>query len=164
MIIFQFQFVDIESEKEQEIMEDFCKWLCEEIYSRINTKVNRRKIQLRIKYLFTVPWITWKGTPYIDVETIMRSIKESLTYKQYRKNVWRIVTNTNKVIPNTVTSMDRLIRFLNYGDKNAGATGILTLLQKYFDYNQLQSSWRLYCLDKLGYLTDTKIVGEAKRK
>ena len=49
MILFQFQFSQVEDEKEYDLIPDFCKWLCDQIYTRIDTKINRRKIQLRIK-------------------------------------------------------------------------------------------------------------------
>ena len=43
MILFQFQFSQVENEKEYSIIPDFCKWLCEQIFIRINTKVKTDK-------------------------------------------------------------------------------------------------------------------------
>lgn len=163
MILFQFQFSQVENEKEYSIIPDFCKWLCEQIFIRINTKVNRRKIQLRLKYLYTVPWIKWNKHRYIETETIINTIHKCLTFKQYRKNVWRIITEPNTLIPGTKTSMDRLIRFINYGDNEMRATGMFTLIQRYYTYNEIQNLWQLYCMKELGYMTDTRIIGEAKR-
>ena len=59
--------------------------------------------------------------------------------------------------------MDRLIRFINYGDNEIRATGMFTLIQRYYTYNELQNLWQLYCMRELGYMTDTRIIGEAKR-
>ena len=163
MILFQFQFSQVEDEKEYDLIPDFCRWLCDQIYTRIDTKINRRKIQLRIKSLYTVPWIKWIKHTYIDTETIMNTIYKSLTYKQYRGNVWRIITNPNILIPGTKTSFDRLVRFINFGDSNTMATGIFTLIQRHYTYWELQNLWRIYCLSHLGYTTDTRIIGEQKR-
>ena len=43
------------------------------------------------------------------------------------------------------------------------ATGMFTLIQRYYTYYELQNLWQLYCMKELGYMTDTKIIGEAKR-
>ena len=162
MILFQFQFSQVEDEKEYEIIPSFCNWLCEQIYARIDTPINRRKIQLRIKYLYTVPWIKWTKHKYIDTETIMNTIHKCLMFKQYRGNVWRITTNTTALIPNTKTCFDRLLRFINFGDSQTRATGILTLIQQYYTFHELQSLWSMYCMKELGYLTTTRIIGEGR--
>lgn len=163
MILFQFQFSNIENDKEYELIPHFCRWLCEQIYARIDTTINRKKIQLRLKYLYTVPWIKWIKHKYTDTETIMNTIHKCLFYKQYRGNVWKIQTDTNIVLPNTITSFDRIIRFINYGDAKISATGILTIIQQYYTFSELQSLWQLYCMQELGYMTDTRIIGEAKK-
>lgn len=163
MLLFQFQFSQVENEKEYEIIPNFCKWLCEQVYARIDTAVNRRKIQLRISYLYTVPWIKWLKPVYIDTEMIMESIHKSLTYKQYRGNVWKIETNTTMLIPNTKTNFDRLIRFINFGDAQITATGIFTLIQEHYTFYELQNLWYIYCLKELGYTSETRIIGEGGR-
>ena len=64
---------------------DFGYYICNLIYSEINTKLIRKKIQLRIPYLYTVNWIQWKRK-YIDVDDIMKTIYESLEVKPEKYN------------------------------------------------------------------------------
>lgn len=93
---------------------DFGYYICDLIYSEINTKLIRKKIQLRIPYLYTVNWIQWKRK-YIDVEDIMKTIYESLEVKPEKYN-YVIYINEETTIPNSVTKADKLIRFLDAGD------------------------------------------------
>ena len=55
----QFQFDNIDESKEFELMDDFNKWLCEQLYTTINTNINRRKLSLRMNHLYEVSWINW---------------------------------------------------------------------------------------------------------
>lgn len=93
---------------------DFGYYICDLIYSEINTKLIRKKIQLRIPYLYTVNWIQWKRK-YIDVDDIMKTIYESLEVKPEKYN-YVIYINEETTIPNSVTKADKLIRFLDAGD------------------------------------------------
>lgn len=93
---------------------DFGYYICDLIYSEINTKLIRKKIQLRIPYLYTVNWIQWKRK-YIDVDDIMKTIYESLEVKPERYN-YVIYINEETTIPNSITKADKLIRFLDAGD------------------------------------------------
>lgn len=95
---------------------DFGYYICDLIYSEINTKLIRKKIQLRIPYLYTVNWIQWKRK-YIDVDSIMKTIYESLEVKPERYN-YVIYINEETTIPNSITKADKLIRFLDAGDMN----------------------------------------------
>lgn len=101
------------TEESKELL-NFGYYVCDLIYSEINTKLIRKKIQLRIPYLYTVNWIQWKRK-YIDVEDIMKTIYESLEVKPERYN-YVIYINEETTIPNSVTKADKLIRFLDAGD------------------------------------------------
>ena len=101
------------TEESKELL-NFGYYICDLIYSEINTKLIRKKIQLRIPYLYTVNWIQWKRK-YIDVEDIMKTIYESLEVKPERYN-YVIYINEETTIPNSITKADKLIRFLDAGD------------------------------------------------
>lgn len=103
------------TEESKELL-NFGYYICDLIYSEINTKLIRKKIQLRIPYLYTVNWIQWKRK-YIDVDDIMKTIYESLEVKPERYN-YVIYINEETTIPNSVTKADKLIRFLDAGDMN----------------------------------------------
>lgn len=162
MLLLQFQFEDIDTSKEFELMDDFCKWLCDQIYNTINTSINRRKLSLRMNHLYEISWINWDKNHKYDtgVSNIMHSIYKSITYTRHKNNLWIISIDANILIPNTYTSIDRLIRFLNYGDNQYKATGIFTKLAQTFNFKKLNGLWRLFVLNRLGYVTSTKIVGE----
>lgn len=101
------------TEESKELL-NFGYYICDLIYSEINTKLIRKKIQLRIPYLYTVNWIQWKRK-YIDVDDIMKTIYESLEVKPEKYN-YVIYINEETTIPNSVTKADKLIRFLDAGD------------------------------------------------
>lgn len=159
MMITQFQFTNIVDEDESvEIIPDFCNWLCDILYSYIDTKLNRRKIQLRIKYLYEVPWLKWVKTKYTDTQTILETFGKSLIVEQYRKGIWRIRTNTVTELPGTLSSVDRIIRFIEYGDSTIPGTGIITKASYKITGINLQTLWKTYCLKELGYMTDIQII------
>lgn len=101
------------TEESKELL-NFGYYVCDLIYSEINTKLIRKKIQLRIPYLYTVNWIQWKRK-YIDVDDIMKTIYESLEVKPEKYN-YVIYINEETTIPNSITKADKLIRFLDAGD------------------------------------------------
>ena len=101
------------TEESKELL-NFGYYICDLIYSEINTKLIRKKIQLRIPYLYTVNWIQWKRK-YIDVDDIIKTIYESLEVKPERYN-YVIYINEETTIPNSITKADKLIRFLDAGD------------------------------------------------
>ena len=101
------------TEESKELL-NFGYYICDLIYSEINTKLVKKKIQLRIPYLYTVNWIQWKRK-YIDVDDIMKTIYESLEVKPERYN-YVIYINEETTIPNSITKADKLIRFLDAGD------------------------------------------------
>lgn len=101
------------TEESKELL-NFGYYICDLIYSEINTKLIRKKIQLRIPYLYTVNWIQWKRK-YIDVDDIMKTIYESLEVKPEKYN-YVIYINEETTIPNSITKADKLIRFLDAGD------------------------------------------------
>lgn len=157
MLIRQFQFTNITAE-ELEVIPDFCEFLCQQMFERIDTKINRRKIQLRINYLYKVPWIEWKRNEVIGVTDIMKGIFDSFSYDEYKNNTWKIFTNSNVCIPNTYTLMDRLIRFLDFGDMKFPATGIFSTLKKHYDAKKLNSIWQIFVTNRLGMMSDVEII------
>ena len=157
MLIRQFQFINI-SDEEIELIPDFCEFLCQTMFEKIDTKINRRKIQLRISYLYKVPWIEWKRNEVIGVKEIMKSIFDSFSYDEYKNNIWKIYTNSNVYIPNTYTLMDRLIRFLDFGDMNYHATGMFSTLKKEYNAKKLNTLWQIFIMNRLGNMSDVEII------
>lgn len=162
MLLLQYQYVDITSEQERELFEDFGDWLCEMFYAQLNTRINRRKISLRMKYLYDVSWIAWHKNKMYDtgVNDIMQAIKQAIVCTPHRNNVWTIHINNNVLIPNSNTSIDRVIRFLNYGDMKYKATGMFTNITSFYRHDKLNGLWKMFVTQNLGYLTQTKIIAD----
>lgn len=158
MLIKQIQFTNC-TEEELELIPDFMEWLIDSIYSYMNNKINRRKIQLRLKYLSTVPWIHWTSENYTDVQTIMENIYESFTYEEQQYGKWVLTTNSNIVLPHTSTSIDRIIRFLEYGDMKFNATGMFNKIKNEYKFHKVNNLWRMFLLSKYQIgITESKLL------
>lgn len=159
MMIIQFQFTHT-TDDEQELIPYFCDWLSSVLYSNIDTKINRKKISLRLDYIINkAQWINWNNDKYnITVSEIMSAIHDSITYEQYRNNTWKMIINPNILIPHSNTSIDRLVRFLNFGDNVQRATGIFTNLEREYNYSKLNILWNMYVLKHLGGMSNAKII------
>lgn len=159
MLILQYQFTEFTTEEYEEIP-IFNTWLCDAIFSKINTKVNRRKIELRLNYLLdTVDWIDWKKSKYdITVSELMNAIRQSIIWQKKRKNIYNIIIDTNILIPHSYTSIEKFIKFLEYGDIKHKATGIISTLENDFNHTELLSMWQMLLYkDGLG-ITNSKII------
>lgn len=158
MLIKQIQFTNC-TEEELELIPDFMEWLIDNIYSYMNNKINRRKIQLRLKYLSTVPWIHWISENYTDVQTIMENIYESFTYEEQQYGKWVLTTNSNIVLPHTSTSIDRIIRFLEYGDIKFNATGMFNKIKNEYKFHKVNNLWKMFLLSKYQIgITESKLL------
>lgn len=138
----------------------FNNWLCDVIFSKLNTKINRKKISLRLNYILdSVDWVTWKKDKYnLTVSEIVNAIYSSLMCEEYKNNLYQLRINTNVLIPHSVTSIDRLIRFINYGDNKQRATGIFSNLEHEFNHKELNNLWQLYLLKSGLGMTDSTII------
>lgn len=157
MLINQFQFTNI-TDEELKLIPDFCEFLCQHMFAKLDNKINRRKIQLRLNYLSTVPWIQWIKDPIIGTSEILKAIEKSFNYEEGNYNIWKIKTNSKIYIPNSVTPIDRLIRFLDFGDLKCHGTGMFTKLKEEYSASKLTTLWQLYIMNNLGYISHVKII------
>lgn len=157
MNILQFRLENI-TEEEYDLIPKFCRLLNDMIFTEINTYTNRIKIQIRIPYLYNVPWINWKKKD-ITAKDILQTIFDSMSFTEYRNNLYKIDINTQTLIPNTTTSIDRLIRFLDYGDLNYKGLAFLTVMEHKYNAKKLNSLWMMCVIKYLGYTPESKIIG-----
>ena len=160
MMLVQFQFKNLE-EEEQELIPDFCDTLIELISSKLNNKSLKRKINVRLEYLINeAHWIDWDNGKKRNttVEDLINAIKSSIIANIYKDGIWKIEIDTNVLIPNSYTSIDRFIRFLNYGDLNYKGTGIFTNLEHAYRYHKLNSLWSYFVLQKFGRFANSEII------
>ena len=158
MMISQFQFTNI-SDEEIEIIPEFGDFLIDYIYEKINTKFNRLKINTKIKYLYTVQWISWKKKE-IDIDIILEAIYNSIIFREYKDNIWKIEIDSSAKIPNTNTGIDRFIRFLNYGDIYNKGMGLFTNITNSLGFYILNDLWRVFVVRELGMMTQVKIISD----
>ena len=62
MVILQYQFTNID-EQDVSVMDGFGEFVIQRILETINTKINRKKISIRLKYMIEeAHWINWYGS------------------------------------------------------------------------------------------------------
>ena len=161
MLIKQIRFENL-NDDEVNIIPDFLEWLILQIYSNLNNTMNRRKIKTRSQYLLKVSWINWKSkNKEIDLQDLMQAIFDSFSYEKNRINTWSLKTNNHIMIPNTNTSIDRFIRFIEYGDANLKGLGIFSKLINAYKSNKLNTLWNIFTTDQLGYFNiNSKLISD----
>ena len=159
MLIKQIQFTKC-TEEELELIPDFLEWLIDNMYQNLNTKINRRKIQLRLNYLSEVPWIQWNNKKdFTDTQTIMKCIYDAFSYEEQQLGLWVLTTNSNIILPNTNTSFERIIRFLEYGDMKFNATGMFNKLKNEYKFHKINNLWKTFILTKYGIgITESQLL------
>lgn len=160
MILLQFQFIDVQ-EDEMQLVPEFCKYLKHMLLVKLNTKINRRKLSLRLQYIENeVDWINWiKNKKYnTSVQDIVDAITQAIVATEYKDNIWKIEVNQNVLIPNTYTSIDKLIRFINFGDNVCKGTGMFTNLEHEYRHQQLNAIWNFFVIKELGHNATTRII------
>lgn len=133
MNIVQFKLEGID-EREHNLVPEFCRMIQECIYTDLNTYSNRAKIEMRIPYLYKCDWIIWYKKQ-INIQTVLKLIFNSIEYKEYKNNRFTLYINETNKIPNTNTYINRLIRFLEYGDTHYKGLGLFTMLEHRYNRN-----------------------------
>lgn len=161
MVILQFQFTDLQ-EEERQLIPDFCDWLKMFMFNKLYSKMNMRKIGLRLEYIENndLPWISWKPNKKYDttVMDLIENIIDSIIATPHKNNVWKLETDNVTVIPNSYTLIEKFIRFVNYGDNKCKATGIFTNMEQEYRHQKLNALWKHYVLKEYGYIPDSIIV------
>jgi len=162
MVILQYQFTNID-EQDVSVMDSFGEFVIQRILETINTKINRKKISIRLKYMIEeAHWINWYGSKKYNtsVQDLIQAIADSFRVVRYKDNLFKIEIDSNVMIPNSSTSIDRFVRFLNYGDINNKATGIFTKIENVFNHNKLMALWQFYNFSQLCGLSSAKIIAK----
>ena len=161
MMILQFQFIDLQ-EEEQNVIPDFCESVKQLILAKLKSKINMKKISLRLKYIEegNVNWVSWQPHKQYNTTTIelIETIVDSIKVVPYKNNIWKLETDNATVIPNSYTLMDKFIRFLNYGDNKCKATGIFTDIEHEYRHQRLNALWNYYILKEFGYNPSSTII------
>lgn len=146
MVIFQIKFTDV-SEEEQILIPDFIQELASVYITKLRTKINRKKIKLRLNYIKEeADWMNWlPNLKYnTSVDDIIEAISKSFTVKQYKDNTWKLEASSAILIPNSITPIARFMRFFNYGDSKYHATGFFTNMISELHGSKINLYWNLY--------------------
>ena len=155
MFLLQFQITNIDP-KENEIAEDFCEWLCDQIFTFINNKRIIRKLKLRWDYCINNKIInTSKETTISDV---MEDIYNAMGYNGLNYNIWQIYIDKNYRLKNSLNTVDKFLRFVSYGDQNIKGISLFTRFEDIFSYNRLSRLWQIYSVNRLGHMSNIKMI------
>ncbi len=159
MNILKFQIVNA-TEDELDLVPEFIDEIYIKMFKYINNFVSRKKIAIRLNYLLNdVNWIQWTKSKYnTSVEDIINSIWYSLDYNRQRNNTYNLRINPDIKIPNSATSIDKLIRFIEYGDIKYKATGMFNKMIQSVDIIRLNSMWQVFILQHLQIQSKAKLI------
>lgn len=159
MNILRFQVINA-TEDELELIPNFIDEIYIRMFKHINNFVSRKKISIRLNYMLNnVNWIQWTKNSYnTTTEDIINAIWYSFDYEKQRNNIYNLRINSNILIPNSATSIDRLIRFLNYGDTKYKATGMFTKMIQDMDIITINNLWQVFILKNLQSHSNAKLV------
>ena len=155
MFLMQFQITNIDP-KENEIAEDFCEWLCDQIYTFIHNKRIIRKLKLRLDYCTHNKIINCYRD--ISINDILKDLYNSMGYRMLDHNVWQIYIDKNYRIKNSHDSIDKFIRFVSYGDQNLKGMSLFTRFEDIFSHNRLSRLWQIYSVNRLGHMSNIKMI------
>lgn len=114
MLILDFKLNNLE-ESELEYVDYFCNYLIEVIQTKINTPFIKQKIQSRIPYMYTLPWIKYIKRN-IEPEYVLQQIQDSIIYDIKELNYIDILIDNHNAFKNTYTPTISILKFLNNGD------------------------------------------------
>ena len=146
MTILQINFSDV-NDAELRSIPDFMQELASVIVTKLNTKINRKKIKLRLNYMLEdAEWVNWLPNLKYNttIDDIINAIGKSITVREYKNNTWKLEVLEDIKIPNSITPISRFIRFFNYGDNVYHPTGFFTNLSGELRGNKIYSYWNLY--------------------
>lgn len=152
--------INTSDDKELKLVGKFNEQLIQYITDMIDTKQLTRLLLLRRNYIVDeATWIEWRTSkPNINVKQIASLILEAFKIEKDNKGRFNITFDNNIIIPNTNTSLARLIRFLNVGDNKIRGTGFLSNILIKINNFKINELWQSFIFQELGYITVNKIV------
>ena len=156
MLLTQFRFENLANE-EKELLPEFFKQLKKILMNEITPTV-KLKIAIRVPYLYKVNWILWK-TKKIEVDDIINAIYKAIKIYSTQDNIYKVVIDENATIPNTYSPLNRLVRFLEYGDINYKGLGLFTRIEHLYNYKKLNGIWRAVVMQEYGDIFSSRIIG-----
>lgn len=144
------------SPAEAGMIKSFCEYIIKNIRYDIYKRIDIQKYERYEEILLNASWIIWIVKPKsINIAEWLKLIIRNVIYKQRTDGLYCIyIKNIN--IPNTVTKLDALVRFLDKGNEMSPPTYFMTkIFQEYKD--NLNDYWVDYCIAKTGVTPKSQI-------
>lgn len=148
MLLLEYRLAKVSS-NQLEYIQGFNQYLINNIYDNIiNTKFIRTKIMIRLKNIDKkVNWIRWTNNiKSINIDDLMNLIKNNIEVKAYKNNIYKIIIDKYVLIPNTLTPLERLLRYIEFGDTKTKGIGLLNYIKQQYTFNTINSLFSMYML------------------
>lgn len=160
MILLEYRLAKVSS-NQLEYIQGFNQYLINNIYDNIiNTKFTRTKIMIRLKNIDKkVNWIRWTNNiKSIDIDDLMDLIKNNIEVKAYKNNIYKIIIDKYVLIPNTLTPLERLLRYIEFGDTKTKGIRLLNYIKQQYTFNTINSLFSMYMLVQTKEFNKSQLV------
>lgn len=160
MILLEYRLAKVSS-SQLEYIQGFNQYLINNIYDNIiNTKFTRTKIMIRLKNIDKkVNWIRWTNNiKSIDIDDLMDLIKNNIEVKAYKNNIYKIIIDKYVLIPNTLTPLERLLRYIEFGDTKTKGIRLLNYIKQQYTFNTINSLFSMYMLVQTKEFNKSQLV------
>lgn len=141
---------------EQQLVTEFCDMIVGSIRQDIYRNIIPIKLELLKEHIINASWMKWIRKP-TDIN-MMQLIKFALSHLNYSRRGTNefIIKFDNVLIPNSNTSLDSVIRFIDMGNEVSVCTTFITkIFNEYRD--NLNDYWQSYVYLKLKKHTTSTI-------
>lgn len=110
----------------------FCNYLISNMRKEIVKRSNRYSIEIRLNRFQKSKLVQWSGSAHsISYNQFMKVAQKAITFT-YHANTYMIYIDPNLKCPNTLNSIDQVIRFVDKGDLDLpGCYRFTKLFSKY---------------------------------
>lgn len=158
MYIKQIQFLNC-TDEEYDKIPSFLEFLINQIIVKLDSVNNRKKIDIRLKYIESQSWFKWIKREKLNTHDLMNNLEKVLDYEHLDRNIWIVKTNVNIYYPGTLTLIDTILRFLEFGDRKYPGIGIINKINKEYNYEKINNIWKLFLLSSYGIgITDSELI------
>lgn len=155
MVVISLKINNIE-DKEVDIIDYFCEYLIDIIQTKLNTPKLKNKLDVRIPYLYTLPWVRWIKRD-INSDDIIERFYNSLTYTVKKNYYIDIFVNDIHPLKNTITPFISIVKWLNNGDNNITGLNYIELIHKQLNTKYVNEIWSISILSALGYKPSSSV-------
>ena len=155
MVIVSLKINNIE-DKEVDIIDYFCEYLIDIIQTKLNTPKLKNKLDVRIPYLYTLPWVKWIKKD-ISSDDIIERFYTSLSYTVKKDYYIDIFVNDTHPLKNTITPFISIVKWFNNGDNNITGLNYIEQMHRQLNTKYVNEIWSISILSALGYKPSSNV-------